>query len=527
MDRIFYSKINMIMKAFFTLPLLRDVIQMSNIQAWIEHKLIKPNSIEKRDYQVSLASKALQSNTLIVLPTGLGKTTIALLIIAEILTKSKKRCLLLAPTRVLVHQHYTFLKNYLQIVDIAMITGEDVISEREGSWKNSVICATPQTTLNDLDKQIVKAEDFSLVVFDEAHRAVGDYAYCGIASVIKEHAIRIVGMTATIPSDQTRASEIVNNLGIRRIETRDESSDDVSHYVQETNVEWIHVEMPPILKQIRSRLIAALEVRTQELKQKGILYSTKVTTSQLIRGREYLHKNRSGANALYTAIRISHALNIFDTQGITSFLRFCDRLKEKDGIGIKKLFLDTDFRNAYELARGAEISGLEHPKVDKLKEILSGVEGRILVFTSYRDSVEVLYNKLNKMGFNAGYLIGKAGERGLKQKAQVDTVSKFREGKYDILVATQVGEEGLDISECNLVVFYDNVPSAIRFVQRKGRTGRRAEGRVVVLVTKDTIDEAYYWISQKKMKQAKNMVGKMNRIIGKEESISLDTFMND
>ncbi|MGH9933543.1 MAG: helicase-related protein, partial [Nitrososphaerales archaeon] len=212
---------------------------------------------------------------------------------------------------------------------------------------------------------------------------------------------------------------------------------------------------------------------------------------------------------------------------VTPFLRFCDRLQEKGGMGVKKLFLDTNFKNAYELARGAELSGIEHPKVDKLKEILHGVKDKILIFTSYRDSVEVLHNKLSNMGFSAGYLIGKAGERGLKQSAQVDAVNKFRSGEYSVLVATQVGEEGLDISECNLVVFYDNVPSAIRFVQRKGRTGRKAPGRVVVLVTKDTIDEAYYWISQKKMKQSKGMVGKMIRMIGKEESISLDRFMNN
>ncbi len=499
---------------------------MSNVQTWIEHKLIKPNSIERRDYQVTLANTVLQNNALIVLPTGLGKTTIALLVIAETLTKGKGRCLFLAPTRVLVHQHYTFLKNHLQILDIAMITGEDAISEREKSWNNSVICATPQTTLNDLERLIVKPEGFSLVIFDEAHRTVGDYAYCGIASLIKGHDARMVGMTATIPSDQARASEVVNNLGIKKIEMRDESSDDVRPYTHETNIEWVHVEMPPVLKQIRSRLISALEARTSELRQKGILRSSKVSTSELIRARDYLHINRSGAKALYTAIRISHALNMHDTQGITSFLKFCDRLQEKKGIGIKDLFLDPNFRNAYELARGAEISGIEHPKVDKLKEILSGIDGRILIFASYRDSVEVLYNKLKKLGFSVGYLIGKAGERGLKQKAQVDAVNKFREGEYNILVATQVGEEGLDISECNLVVFYDNVPSAIRFVQRKGRTGRKAAGRVVVLITRDTLDEAYYWISKRKMKQVKGMVGRMNRMIGKEKSGSLDRFMS-
>ena len=157
--------------------------------------------------------------------------------IAETLTKSKGRCLFLAPTRVLVNQHYEFLKNHLQIFDIAMVTGEDVMSERKKAWDNSVICATPQITLNDLDRRVIKPEDFSLVIFDEVHRAIGDYAYCSIASLIKQNNPRIVGMTATIPSDRVRASAIVNNLGIKKIEMRDETSDDVRPYIHETNIE--------------------------------------------------------------------------------------------------------------------------------------------------------------------------------------------------------------------------------------------------------------------------------------------------
>lgn len=499
---------------------------MKNKNAWIEHKLIKAGSVEKRDYQVSLANIAMETNALIVLPTGLGKTTIALLIIAETLTRGKGRCLFLAPTRVLVHQHYTFLQKFLDIIDISMITGESVQSERERAWDNSVICATPQITLNDLERGMIKPQAFSLVIFDEAHRAIGDYAYCGIASLIKENNPRIVGMTATIPSDKEKASEIVNNLGIKKVTMKDEASDDVRPYIQETRVEWVHVELPAVLKQIRSRLVAALEARTRELVQKGVIRSVKASRSELIRAMDYVFKvNKGAAKALYTAIRISHALNSLDTQGVTSFIRFCGRLEAKRGIGIKELLLDPNFKGAYELAKNAESDGIEHPKVEKLKEIISSVEGRILVFTSYRDSVEVLYNRLKDAGFSAGYLIGKAGERGLKQGEQVETVNKFREGEYSVLVATQVGEEGLDISECNLVVFYDNVPSAIRFVQRKGRTGRKAPGRVVVLVTKDTLDEAYYWISKRKMKQSKGMVSKMNRMIETEKP-TLDKFMN-
>ena len=75
----------------------------------IDKKFIKKDSIEKRDYQESLAQQAIKENCIVVLPTGLGKTTIALHVISEYLSKGKG-ILFLAPTRVLVNQHYDFLK---------------------------------------------------------------------------------------------------------------------------------------------------------------------------------------------------------------------------------------------------------------------------------------------------------------------------------------------------------------------------------------------------------------------------------
>jgi ERCC4-related helicase len=120
------------------------------------------------------------------------------------------------------------------------------------------------------------------------------------------------------------------------------------------------------------------------------------------------------------------------------------------------------------------------------------------------------------MGIEAGFLIGKAGETGLKQKKQIETVQNFREGVFRVLIATRVGEEGLDISEVNHVIFYDNVPSSIRYIQRRGRTGRKDAGKLIVLIAKDTIDETYYWIGKRKMTSAKNMGEKMSKVLLKQ-----------
>ncbi len=499
---------------------------------YIEKKYVQKNSIEKRDYQVNLANQAIEENCIVVLPTGLGKTAIALHVIAEYLSKGTGGALFLAPTRVLVHQHYEFLKANLTLDDISLITGEDPIPKRTKLWGNSVVCATPEITKNDLDRQIVSVEQFNLVVFDEVHRTVGDYAYSGIAERFENSSARLVGMTATLPSEKEKATEILTKLRISSIAERTEDSPDVKPYIQKTNTEWINVELPPELKSIQTLLKLALDERYDTLRKNGIRLTEQQSLSALLRIRQFvLNQNRRSAKPLFTAIRIHYALNILEAHGITPFLKFCERARVKKGAGVKELFeVDPNFTRAIHLAKDAQSRGIEHSKIPKLKEILESVPGKALIFTSYRDSVDLIYNKLIEMGVSAGILIGKAGESGLKQKEQIEIVQKFRDGLFQVLVATRVGEEGLDIAEVNQVIFYDNVPSSIRFIQRRGRTGRKDTGKLVVLIAKNTIDERYYWIGQRKMASAKTMGDKMTKILEKNQGIEskktgLDAFL--
>jgi len=496
---------------------------------YFDHKFVKKNSIEYRDYQINLANQAKSENCLVVLPTGLGKTTVALQVIAEYLSKGTGGVLFLAPTRVLVNQHFEFLKNNLRIDDIALITGEDLITKRKKLWINSVICATPEITKNDLDRQIVSPDQFNLVIFDEAHRTIGDYAYSGIAERFASSNVRIIGMTATLPSEKEKAEEIISTLKISSIAQRNEDSPDVKPYIQETKTEWINVELPPEMKHIQTLIKKALEERYHELKRNGVNVTETRSLSQLLRLREYvLRQNRRSAKPLFTAIRIHYALSIFESHGITSFLRFCDRTSKKKGVGVRDLFEnDQNFTQAILLAKAAQEKGIEHSKIPKLKEVLQSVDGKALIFTSYRDSVEVIHQKLTEMGISAGFLIGKAGETGLKQKKQIETVQNFRDGLYKVLIATRVGEEGLDISEVNHVIFYDNVPSSIRYIQRRGRTGRKDAGKLIVLIAKDTIDETYYWIGKRKMTSAKKMGEKMSKVLQKpveKQKAALDAY---
>jgi Fanconi anemia group M protein len=493
------------------------------LSEYIQHKYIKPNTIEARQYQINLANQAKSENCLVVLPTGLGKTAVALQVIAEFLSKGTGGVLFLAPTRVLANQHYEFLKNNMILEDIALLTGEDTLTKRKKLWVNSIICATPEITKNDLDRQIVSVDQFNLVIFDEAHRTIGDYAYSSIAQRLAATNARIMGMTATLPSEKEKATEIITTLRIASVAQRNEESPDVKPYIQQTHTEWIKVDLPYEMKEVQYYLRKALEVQYQQLQRCGLRLGTNSSLSQLLRSRDFvLRQNRRAAKPFFTAIRLHYALNILESHGVTSFLRFCERTKEKKGVGIKDLFEnDSNFIRALAYAKDAQKKGIEHSKIVKLAEIIKSIQGKAIVFTSYRDSVEIIHDKLLDLGVSVGYLIGKAGENGLKQKEQIDTVQKFRDGFYNVLIATRVGEEGLDISEVNNVIFFDNVPSSIRFIQRKGRTGRKSVGRLIVLIAKDTIDEAYYWVGQRKIKAAQGMGDKLTKELQKQQTKSV------
>ena len=497
---------------------------------FIEHPLIKPSKVEKREYQEDLAEKCRIENLLIILPTGLGKTVIALLTIAEFLRlQPDKKCLLLAPTRPLVYQHHKFIQNHLEIPEenVSAVTGEDDLKSRKMKWAKKVVCATPQITRGDVDRGILDLKEISLAVFDEAHRAVGNYAYTVLGSRLtsQNRGIRIIGMTASLPTGETRVKEILRSLSIPRIEVKDQRSRDVKPFVQRTGVEWVNLTLPPVVERIRGKLREALMRRLQALKGAGLvkgIESIRFTTLLGIRGKVRESGDAELWRALLSAIRLTHALNLVETQSILSLVRFLE--KKFAGGGGRELAGDPHVSEAYEAARGALVLGVEHPKIKKLKESLGNLKPheKAIVFTSYRDSVEAICSALESSSLKVGRLIGKGGKGGQSQSKQIKTLEDLRSGVSNVLVATQVGEEGLDVADCNLVVFYDNVPSAVRFVQRRGRTGRVAPGKIVVFLTKGTKDEAYYWAGRRKMKDNVKVIKK----IGNRENGPLDKFVN-
>ncbi len=507
---------------------------------YISHPLIKEGTVERRIYQLSIAMNALLRNTLVVIPTGLGKTTIALLVLASRLLNEEGKALFLAPTRPLVEQHAEFLKRTLKIEEekISALSGEDEPEKREKFWKSSkVIVATPQVVENDLLAGRLSLEEFVLLIFDEAHRAVGNYSYVFIAKEYVQRAKKplILALTASPGSDRERMLEIIKNLFIEGIELRTEFDDDVKPYISEKDIEWVNVEVPKEIVAIREKLELSIKLRLKKLKEVGIEIPEKATKRDLLEIQqivqsELVNSRRAelfeASSLLAEVLKLSHAVELLETQSLESFRSYVGKiLKEGASRGgskaSKNVSNDPNFRDALMLAMRLNV---EHPKILKLKEIVSDQlkikeDSRIIVFTNYRDSADYLVSELSKIAPTSKFIgqSDRENEKGMKQREQIEVLDNFRKGVYKILVATSVGEEGLDIPSTDLVVFYEAIPSEIRAIQRKGRTGRGRRGRIVVLMAKGTRDEAYYFISLRKERAMYDTVREIKALIEKQK----------
>jgi Fanconi anemia group M protein len=222
-----------------------------------------------------------------------------------------------------------------------------------------------------------------------------------------------------------------------------------------------------------------------------------------------------GLLGIALALRIFHAREVLQTQGVPQLVRYLSELETKAQQqknapkNVRILVTSPWYEEAKLILDALTEKGYHHPKHPVLLKVLGQQlaqepKSRILVFTRFRVSAAILTEYLNQQaGIRAARFVGQAsrpGDKGLTQREQLILLDEFRVGTYNVLVATNVGEEGLDISECNLVVFYDSVPSAIRRIQRAGRTGRQAPGRLVALIARGTYDERYHRSSTHKQK---------------------------
>lgn len=512
---------------------------------YIDHPLIKSDSIEARLYQQVLAADVLKKgNTMIVAPTALGKTIVATLVAADRLEKVKNsKILVLAPSKPLAIQHESTFKEFLT-VPCSSITGAVKTDERVKRWEESqIICATPQTVESDLLKGRYSLKDVSLVVFDECHHGVGSYSYVYLASrYVKESKFNLIlGLTASPGSDKEKIKEVCDNLYVQNIVVKTEEDYDVRPYFNPVAIDWVRVKMSSELEKIKKHVDKALKVRLKGLKNMGIIRTVSVNKTDILRARGRVQSAIArtvnpkkecfqAISILSAVINIQHSQELIETQGVVTFNKYVARLRKKKTKAAKSLIQDPNFGKAIYLAREAEKHGLEHPKLKKVTDIIKkelGQNGqtklqseryvkdadqkssKIMVFTQYRDSLEMIHQKLEKEGIKSAKFFGQAsrdGEKGLTQKEQKEIIKAFKIGEYDVLLSTSVAEEGIDIPAVDLVILYEPVPSEVRMIQRRGRTGRKRSGRVKVLITNGTRDEGYYWASINKERRMKRQL---------------------
>jgi ERCC4-related helicase len=498
---------------------------------FISHPRVRPESIEKREYQLSIAMRALDANTMVILPTGLGKTAVALLVAASRLYNEGGRVLMLAPTKPLVEQHLRFFEKFLLVKNpgdhpekspFVMFTGDAPHEERTADWdRATVILATPQVIKNDLIAGRYTLADVTLLIVDECHRAIGAYAYVFLAQRYLGTAATplLLAMTASPGGNPEKVQEVCGNLGISHIETRTEHDPDVAPYVHERDLEYISIDLPTELEAAINSINTLIEDRL------GILASLNCTVPK----REKLSmrelnainaqiqqriQNQDGAAfsaaSVYAELmKLRHAITLAESQGSEVLKGYLAKLvAEGTGAGGSKasqrLVKDETFRELFE--RSLEWTGELHPKPGFVlslvrDQLATHPDSRIIIFSTYRDTVQLLVDFLARHGIVAERFVGQAtkdAEKGLSQKKQIAALARFREGEFKVLIATSVGEEGLDVPATDMVIFYEAVPSEIRSIQRKGRTGRHGAGRVVVLVTKGTADEVYRHVSSAK-----------------------------
>jgi len=522
------------------------------------HHFMELKDFKPRLYQESIFNSCKSKNCLVILGTGLGKTAIAMMLAVHRLSLfPNSKILFLAPTRPLVAQHFETFKKHLDISPdkLVFFTGNVKPEDRERLWKDaSIIFSTPQGMSNDILSNRISLEDVSALIIDEIQHCVGDYDYVWVCKQYDKVAKfpRILGLTASPGSDLDKISEVCKNAFIEDVEIRTDEDPDVKPYIKQVDIDYVLVELPSEFKVVQKYLSDCFKSKLQKLKDYGVVTSvSNLSKKDLLAMQKDLQRRilsgdrdfmvRNALSVLAEVMKVHHATELLETQGISSLYNYMkgifDSAPKSKVRAVKRLVMDPNFKSAFVKTQILLESSLEHPKVDVLKslitsEVAKNPDVKIIVFNHYRDSVARLVEMLNKVeNVRAKLFVGQAKKAGvgLSQKEQLKILEEFKQGSYNVVCMTSVGEEGLDIVAVDLVVFYEPVPSAIRSIQRRGRTGRQTKGRVVVLVTKNTRDEAYRWTAHHKEKRMHRVIATLKNKLQLKSNVqpTLSFFVKD
>ncbi|KAL2007956.1 hypothetical protein VTN00DRAFT_7938 [Thermoascus crustaceus] len=501
---------------------------------------VYPTNLGKiRDYQFNITQKGLFHNLLVALPTGLGKTFIAATIMLNWFRWTKDaQIVFVAPTKPLVSQQVTACFEVAGIPrsKTTMLTGNAAPGVRAEEWQTKrVFFMTPQTLVNDLKTGIADPKRIVLLVVDEAHRATGGYAYVEVVKFLRRFnkSFRVLALTATPGSTVESVQAVIDGLDIARVEIRTEQSLDIREYVHARNIDVQTFGNSEEMVLCMDLLSKALQPAVDQLRSLNAYWGRDpmtLTAYGLTKARQQWMGSDAGrnasfplkgkVNAIFTVLAsLAHSIDLLKYHGITPFYRSLLNFQsntdgQKGGKYQRQIVQDENFKKlmSYLQPWASNPEFIGHPKLEYLREVVLnhfmdageglGADGRpssntrIMIFVHFRDSAEEVTRVLKRHEpmIRPHVFVGQTsakGSDGMDQKTQLSIVEKFKKGTYNTIVATSIGEEGLDIGEVDLIVCYDSSASPIRMLQRMGRTGRKRAGNIVLLLMRGKEEESY------------------------------------
>ncbi|NWU31374.1 IFIH1 protein, partial [Dyaphorophyia castanea] len=503
-----------------------------------------------RDYQMEVAKPALNGeNIIICLPTGSGKTRVAVYITKDHLDKKRRasepgKVIVLVNKVPLVEQHLQtefspFLKRWYQVTGLSG-DSQLKISFPEVVRRNDVIISTAQILENSLlNASKEDEEDFSLIIIDECHHTQKEGVYNNIMrrylkekmknrKLAKENKPlipqpQILGLTASPgvggATSYSKAEEhilkICANLDACRIMTVEEHTSQLKNQVKEPSKKTVIADdkkrdpfkerITEIMTEIQNycQLHPKSEFGTQTYEQWVIREERRAAKEEKRRERvcaEHL-KKYNDALQINDTIRMvdayNHLNNFYKEEKSKKTVRSDD---DDDEPAVSKQDETDEFLIGLFHAKKKQLKELtgkpknENEKLIKLRntlmeEFTKTEEPRGIIFTKTRLSAFALFQwikdnpKFEEVGIRAHYLIGSGHNSEMKpmtQNEQREVIDKFRHGNINLLIATTVAEEGLDIKECNIVIRYGLVTNEIAMVQARGRA--RADESTYALV---------------------------------------------
>ena len=482
------------------------------------------DGVNARAYQMMALRNALAASTLMVMPTGFGKTAVEWMAMAEALRLNTGKILLIAPTTGLVEQQQRMARDMLKLEPhlIQTYTGDITPAKRPPVWnKARIVMATSQVIRNDAMNELIDLSEVSLLIVDEAHHGTGKHAYAQVGHLYREahdHAPLVLGATASPGSTEQNIMEVIRTYGFDCLDVSRKEDPMLQPYAVDMSTVPHRLPLPNTLTILLQPLKDHFEQEAKHLQELGFLSPTahisgkmideaQFRASQAIQRRDV--RGYDAARRIGDLRRTHILLDLIQTQGLKAALSFLDRAEEdgRSGERTTNRFVAKPAVHQFRIA-AKDIPEL-HPKPNHVRhlvetQITEHPNSKIIVFTEYRDTVDNIVGMLDSIeNINPDRFIGQSGKgkrKGMTQKQQLEQLRRFRKGEINVLVATSVGEEGLDVPAAELVILYEPVPSAIRAIQRRGRTARQQAGTVHTLIAEGTRDE-YVNIAAEKREQ--------------------------